>query len=203
VTDSAQALQVEVGVASAPLPGQSTSGDKHLFLPNGNRVLFGVIDGLGHGTEAAHAADLAVQAIKDHAGDSLQGLVQQCHTALYKTRGAAMTLVSLDLRTASLSWLGVGNVEALLIPSEENGRRQVPLLSGGVVGHQLPTLRVTRHELSPDDLILLVTDGIDRNFAERVVEWEGPQQIADALLKNCRKGTDDALVLVVRYLGTG
>ena len=112
-----------------------------------------------------------------------------------------MTLVLLDLKSASLSWVGVGNVEALLIPAQEDARRQVPVLPGGVVGHQLPKLRVSHHDLSPDDLIVLATDGIDRGFAERVIESEKPQQIADSLLKDCRKGNDDALVLVVRYLG--
>jgi negative regulator of sigma-B (phosphoserine phosphatase) len=194
---------VEVGLASSPLPGQTEIGDKSLVLPNGKRVLIGVIDGLGHGSEAAHAADLAVQSIREHPGDSLQALVQRCHTALRRTRGVAMTLASLDLPGGSLSWLGIGNVEALLIPAQEDGRLQVPLLSGGVVGHQLPRLRVSSHNVSPGDLIVLATDGIDRNFPERIVESEKPQAIADALLENCGKGNDDALVLVVRYLGAG
>lgn len=185
------------------MPGQSEIGDKCVVLPNGRRVLLGVIDGLGHGTEAAHAADLAVQAIREHAGASLQALVQECHSALRRTRGAAMTLVSLDLPRASLSWLGVGNVDALLVPAQEDGRQQVPVLAGGVVGHQLPRLKVSNHDLSPGDLIIVATDGIERSFAEWVVESEPSQQIADALLENCRKGNDDALVLVVRYLGAG
>ena len=160
-----------------------------------------MIDGLGHGSEAALAAELAVQAIKEHTGSSLPALIQECHVALRRTRGVVMTLVLLDLKSVSLSWVGVGNVEALLIPAQEDARRQVPVLPGGVVGHQLPKLRVSHHDLSPDDLIVLATDGIDRGFAERVIESEKPQQIADSLLKDCRKGNDDALVLVVRYLG--
>jgi negative regulator of sigma-B (phosphoserine phosphatase) len=112
-----------------------------------------------------------------------------------------MTLVSLDVRSNSLSWLGVGNVEALLMPAQEDGRQQVPVLPGGVVGHQLPRLKLSHHSIAHGDLIVLVTDGIDRGFAERVHESESPQRIADALLKDCRKGNDDALVLVVRYLG--
>lgn len=171
------------------------------MLPARHSVLLGVVDGLGHGIEAAEAADLAVQAITQNAGASLQDLVQGCHTALRRTRGVAMTLVLLDLQRASLSWIGVGNVEAVLVPAEEDGRQQVPLLMGGIVGHQLPRLKVSQHPLSPGDLIILVTDGIDRAFAERVIESEDPQEIADALLENCRKGNDDALVLVVRYLG--
>jgi negative regulator of sigma-B (phosphoserine phosphatase) len=203
VGDRREDSPIEVGMASSPLPGQSEIGDKSLVLPNGKRVLIGVIDGLGHGSEAAHAADLAVRSIRDHPGDSLEALVQQCHTALRRTRGVAITLASLDLPSASLSWLGIGNVEALLIPAQADGHRQVPLLSGGVVGHQLPRLRVSSHDVSPGDLIVLATDGIDRGFAEQVVDSETPQDIADALLQNCGKGTDDALVLVVRYLGTG
>jgi negative regulator of sigma-B (phosphoserine phosphatase) len=192
---------VDVGIASSPLPGQTSIGDKGFVLPGGDRVLIGVIDGLGHGSEAAHAADLAVQAVKERPGASLQTLIQECHVALRKTRGVVMTLVSLDVRSNSLSWLGVGNVEALLMPVLEDGRQQVPVLPGGVVGHQLPRVKLSHHAIAPGDLIVLVTDGIDRGFAEWVNESASPQQIADALLKGCRKGNDDALVLVVRYLG--
>jgi hypothetical protein len=48
---------------------------------------------------------------------------------------------------------------------------------------------------------VLASDGIRNDFGSEVpLEWE-PQAIADWLLSRYGKTTDDALVLVARYLG--
>ena len=50
---------IEWGVASSTMPGQSQSGDRYVVHPCLNGVIVAAIDGLGHGQEAARAADLA------------------------------------------------------------------------------------------------------------------------------------------------
>src|SRR2546422_1725166 len=81
---------IEWGVASLALPGEAESGDRHLVKPVGTSVLVAVVDGLGHGAEAASAAQAAVAALERHASESLVGLVERCHRALKGTRGAVM-----------------------------------------------------------------------------------------------------------------
>jgi len=105
-----------------------------------------------------------------------------------------------------LTWLGVGNVEAILLRSDPAGsgaktRSDRVLLRGGLVGYQLPVLRASTLRLAPDDLLIFATDGIDAGFAEGLVCSDSPQQLADDILERHFKGHDDALVLVVRYLG--
>ena len=39
------------------------------------------------------------------------------------------------------------------------------LTKGGVVGYNLPSIRVTGTELEPGDVMVLATDGIDSGFA--------------------------------------
>src|SRR5256885_9190382 len=58
---------IEWGVASLALPGEAESGDRHLVKPVGTGVLVAVVDGLGHGAEAAAAAQAAVAALERHA----------------------------------------------------------------------------------------------------------------------------------------
>jgi negative regulator of sigma-B (phosphoserine phosphatase) len=53
--------------------------------------------------------------------------------------------------------------------------------------------------VSPGDLLVLATDGIRPDFTTRVTAGDDPQALADRILAECSTGTDDALVVVVRY----
>src|SRR5205814_9273794 len=67
---------IEWGVASLALPGEAESGDRHLVKPVGTGVLVAVVDGLGHGAEAASAAKAAVAALERHATESPAPLLE-------------------------------------------------------------------------------------------------------------------------------
>jgi hypothetical protein len=51
------------------------------------------------------------------------------------------------------------------------------------------------------DTLVLATDGIRASFAEELSLRDPPQQIADHILARFGKDTDDALVLVARFVG--
>jgi phosphoserine phosphatase RsbX len=51
------------------------------------------------------------------------------------------------------------------------------------------------------DTLVFATDGISGDFLADVSAREEPQRLADQILARHGKGTDDALVLVARYLG--
>src|SRR5882762_163907 len=106
---------IEWGVATLALPGEAQSGDLHLVQPAGTGVLVAVVDGLGHGVEAATAAQAAVAALERHASESPVALIERCHRALHGTRGAVMSVAVLGRSDASMTWVGVGNVEGLLV----------------------------------------------------------------------------------------
>ncbi len=100
-----------------------------------------------------------------------------------------------------MTWLGVGNVEGFLLRAAPNSPRESVLLRGGVIGYQLPPLRATVLSLARGDTLVLATDGIKSTFADNLNLADPPQQIADRILARCNKDIDDALVLVVHYLG--
>lgn len=202
-------LRIEWGVATATLPGESRSGDLHLVQEFPGGILIAVMDGLGHGVDAAAAADKAASVLTKASQESVISLMKKCHEHLFKTRGVVMTLASLRspvtsyTRDETMTWIGVGNVDARLFRASPDATPRVEniLLRGGVVGYQLPSLNATMLSLTKGDLIVLATDGIGGEFSPEINHSDAPQQIADRILSRCAKETDDALVLVARYLG--
>jgi hypothetical protein len=53
------------------------------------------------------------------------------------------------------------------------------------------------------DMLLFATDGVRTDFTVPFLPTGSPQHLADRLLESNAKGTDDALVLVARYVGPG
>jgi hypothetical protein len=163
------------------------------------------VDGLGHGDEAADAAQTAIDILTRTPHESPISLVRRCHEGLWGSRGVAMSVASLDRKTRVMSWLGVGNVEACLIRGGVGGRqlRESLILRGGVVGYRLPMLRVSDVRLEPGDVLIMATDGIATPFLDGQWVRGLPPRIADDLLARFARETDDALVLVARYRGEG
>jgi negative regulator of sigma-B (phosphoserine phosphatase) len=195
---------VEVGVATLPLEGQQESGDLHLVKPFEGGVLVAAVDGLGHGGDAASAARLACSTLEDDPAAALPELFERCHRRLARTRGVVMSLASFTERDGGMTWLGVGNVEGVLVRAEAGAgpASESILLMGGVVGYQLPPLRPSTTPVSEGDTLLLTTDGIQTGFSQALVVGEPAQRTADRILADYARQTDDALVVVARYLGS-
>ncbi len=194
---------LEFGVATAVLPGQEESGDLHIAKLFRNGALVAVVDGLGHGAEAAEAAQIAARTLEARPNDSVIALLRRCHQALQGTRGVVMSMASFNMNDETMTWVGVGNVEGVLLRAnpKTNPGTEFPVLRGGVVGGQLPPLLAAVVPVSKSDTLILVTDGIESGFNHGLPLNSKPQQIADHILARHNKGTDDALVLVARYLG--
>jgi serine phosphatase RsbU (regulator of sigma subunit) len=197
---------IDWGIAARPFPGETVSGDLHVVSPFPNGVLVAVIDGLGHGHSAAVAARTVSAALEGHAHEPPISLLGRCHEGSKRTRGAVMSIASFNAPTSTMTWIGVGNVEGVLLRSGANGhvtgqRDEGLITRGGVVGYQIPTLRETEISVNRGDTLILATDGVGGRFRDHLTLGDPPQQIADRILGQHGKTTDDALVLVARYLG--
>jgi hypothetical protein len=191
------------GVASRALPGQRDSGDLWLVKPADEGVLVAVVDALGHGTEAASAARIAISALERYSNDPLPLLLQRCHTALVGTRGVVLSLAQFNPARATMTWLGVGNVEGVLLAADPGARpsRTSLVTRAGIVGAEVTHLQPWVVPLSAGDTLLFATDGIRSGFWEDASGPEPPQALAERILSRFAKDTDDALVLAVRYRG--
>jgi phosphoserine phosphatase RsbX len=207
VLDQARERELEWGTAAAPHPSERVSGDVALVIPAGEGVLVAVIDGLGHGHEAAHAAEVARETVREAAGEDILVLAHRCHRALARTRGAAVALAYLSTSAGTLTWLGVGNVEGRLVTGGQwaraAGADSLLLLRRGVVGHQLPAIDTATLDLHCGDTLILATDGITPGFGDALDVSGSPQRIAERILADHWTVADDGLVLVLRYLGVG
>jgi hypothetical protein len=75
------------------------------------------------------------------------------------------------------------------------------VLRPGVVGQRLPSLRVAVNRVQRGDLMVFATDGVAPDFAEHIRIDSPVTEIANGIISRYCKKTDDALALVVRYLG--
>jgi serine phosphatase RsbU (regulator of sigma subunit) len=196
---------IDWGMAQATMPGQTIGGDRCLVRTHAGGTLVAVVDGLGHGAEAAVAADTAIDTLETHVGELVTTLLQRCHEAMRRTRGAAVSLASLSGASDSMTWLGVGNVEAVVLRANKEAvpAREYIRLFPGVVGYHLPSVRAAVTPLTPGDLVIFFTDGVRSDFLSEPIVGLSPQQIAHRICAKHCKPSDDALILVAHYEGMG
>ncbi|MFZ0903216.1 MAG: SpoIIE family protein phosphatase [Mycobacterium sp.] len=196
---------IEWAAKARARPGENICGDRLIAVDvNGTGALLGVLDGLGHGADAAEAAKRGVDVLRAARAEPLDVLVQRCHRALSGTRGAAMTLAHIDFRSDTLSWIGIGNVTADLVAKHPAGVevRSSARLTGGIVGYRVPeALTPQKVPIRPGDLVVIASDGIVEDHLDDIDFSASSLAIADHILHRHAKDNDDALVLAARHRG--
>jgi phosphoserine phosphatase RsbX len=197
------ALTLEFGVAGCVAPGHRVSGDLEVvhYYNDGGAALVALIDGVGHGEEAASTARLAADTLLANPQEPPATLLSRCHAALRGTRGVVLSIASIDLQRAQLSWLGVGNVSGVVSRGAANvlSFPEELLARPGVLGAgELPALRAATVPLRMRDTLILATDGISRHFADELTVATSAQGLADDIIARHCARNDDALVVVAR-----
>lgn len=185
-----------IGVASRPYPGEVVNGDAYAVHWSGSVCRLALIDGLGHGMAAAAASASAIKTLDAHpAADPVEAL-RRCHLALAGTRGAAMSVASLDLAKGELVYAGIGNVEGHLW---KDGHRERLICYRGIVGSAMRTIRPFTVSLGDGWVLLLHSDGISARadlLSLGLPEPWTPEPLARAVLEQYGRQHDDALALV-------
>jgi anti-sigma regulatory factor (Ser/Thr protein kinase)/serine/threonine protein phosphatase PrpC len=190
--------RLQAGVACVALRGERVCGDAWVVLPQRDRTLVAVVDGLGHGPEAAVAASEAVRVIRESADASPSQLLQLSHAALRPTRGAAMAVAAIQPGRRAVAFAGVGNVAAAV----HVGTTARSLAShNGTVGHATRTIQEFSYDWAEGATLVMHSDGINSRW--RLDAYPGivryhPVVLAAVLFRDAARGRDDATVLVVR-----
>ncbi|WP_162560138.1 SpoIIE family protein phosphatase [Methylotetracoccus oryzae] len=173
-------------------------GDRCAIWLRPSGILLAIIDGLGHGPEAARAAAVAERTIAGHLDFALRGLFQELDRNLQPLRGAALGVAR--IADGVLTYCGVGNPRAWLL---RDGRTIHLPADYGVVGAGLPAeLSVHAIGLEDRDWIILASDGVSERVQIETIlpEWgRNPEKFCDYILHYWRDPRDDAAVLVYRF----
>lgn len=168
---------VEWASAARAHVGAQESGDACLVRALPGSALVAVVDGLGHGAEAAAAARRAIALLGDSDWGDPVAALRRCHDGLRTTRGVAMSLARFDGDRDIMTWAGVGNVEGVVLRSMKDSiSGQAALRQGnGIVGRKLPALHATVLFVTPGDTLVFATDGIRPQFARDLEARESLQ----------------------------
>lgn len=191
---------IEWSMARMTKKGEQECGDVHFIQADDHKILVAAIDGLGHGADAAEASRNTVRTLKTFNNESLISLVNRCHRNLFHTRGVVMSLGLIDCRRRTLSWIGIGNVEGVLLHAdpERKNRSESIILRGGVVGYMLPSLQSSMISIGAGDLLIFATDGVRQYFTDEVEAGDSPEKTVKHIADNYFKESDDALILAIR-----
>jgi anti-sigma regulatory factor (Ser/Thr protein kinase) len=190
----------EVGILGRAFEEEPMSGDHAAFVRTSGALVVTVVDGIGHGPLARDAADRAVEAWRERAGLSPAAILDACEDELAGTRGVVMAVARLDEDLAAIEHAAVGNVTTRL-----DGHRRSRSLAGSAstLGARGARKRVAVESGALDDgeVLLMFTDGLTSRAGlsdEADLFREHPIVIAQRLLADFGRTTDDALVLVAR-----
>ncbi|MCW2864306.1 MAG: magnesium or manganese-dependent protein phosphatase [Actinoallomurus sp.] len=197
---------IEVGGVITPHPDESAVGDGFGLAWETHRMTVGVVDGLGHGVEAAEARQAALELLEQQPALGSAGLLREIDEGLRVTRGAAAAIAQIDGWSRQLSFAGVGNVTGRLFrPRADQTLISRPGILGA--GHGVGVAARPRlHRLVSADwiapaVLVLHTDGITSRWDP--ADYPGtdhhhPAILAALIWRDALRGGDDATVVVVR-----
>ena len=185
----------ELGAVRLPYPGLEVSGDAWDVHVAGDAATLIVCDGLGHGDGAAEAARAVIAAFRERPGDAPAAILERAGRAARHTRGAAATVVRVDVAAREAVVAGVGNVTPWIAGAVA---RQI-VTQHGTLGHAMPRLREERHAFPSGATLAVASDGLkSRLELEAELLARDPLAAAVALWRDHNRGRDDATVVVLR-----
>jgi anti-sigma regulatory factor (Ser/Thr protein kinase) len=188
----------DVGIVNLPKEGESVCGDNCTVAQEGAIASVILCDGLGHGFEAAEAANAAIRIFNESPLDDPMIIVQRIHVGLKGSRGAAVSIVHIDQSTGRALFCGIGNVSGC-IEGEEQRRHLVP--HNGTAGYEARKLHLMETEWTRNSVLVLHSDGLSSSWNVRGYEGllkHRASVIAAVLHRDYGKSRDDSTVLVMK-----
>ncbi|MCI3278303.1 SpoIIE family protein phosphatase [Streptomyces cylindrosporus] len=201
-TAPAPAQRWRFGAVNVPLGGDGESGDAWAVTP-GPRPAALLVDGLGHGPDAARAARAAVTAFERQPVTDLDTFIRNAHEEMRATRGGVLGVCLIDPDRGQLTYAAVGNVTGRVLTGSGNAHL---LDRPGTLGTHLPVprTRLQRCAWEPGATLVLVSDGIRSGWSPEdhpQLLRRHPAIVAAVVHRDHCRPTDDATVLVVRDEG--
>lgn len=188
------------GVVSVPARGQDVCGDGWAVGLEAQPICV-VIDGLGHGPQAAEAARLGEGVVGTVAAGSPQAVIEALHSGLADSRGGVAAAAMIDPARRRIVAAGVGNITVRIIaPSVSKRLASYPGTLGRVARHW----QAVEGEWSEGSVLVMHSDGISQRWRPADVEglWSRhPSLVAATLFRDHANRDDDCTVAVVGVWG--
>ncbi|HEY1810094.1 MAG TPA: SpoIIE family protein phosphatase [Acidobacteriaceae bacterium] len=183
---------------AVPYPGERVCGDAWAFQHSEERMVVLLTDGLGHGLDAAEAAQEAVATFHKRSEKGPADILGFLHDSLRKTRGAVAAVAELRPKQGTLVYAGVGNVSASVLTG---GASRSLVSHNGTLGMVTSRIQEFNTPWTQDSMLVLHSDGVQpkwdlSSYAGLVTRH--PAIIGAALLRDFRRQRDDASVVVVK-----
>jgi len=219
---------MKIAAVSRPLPDESQNGDgyflaamdadntvkqktvsgpelepKTLEVADSDKVLLAVVDGVGHGAEAARTTGKVLECIDYYCGLDLDSLVKKCHQTAMYTRGVTLGMALADRKRSLVDFIGVGSV-AMQMGTPRGSSTAVHrfVANNGIVGYNLPArLLAFSRRYTPEDTLVVYSDGISSKFNLRGISGLRVTSVAElavSILGEFGSTADDVTVVVAR-----
>jgi anti-sigma regulatory factor (Ser/Thr protein kinase) len=178
--------------------GEPVCGDSWQVLLRPEAILAIVADGLGHGVHAHEASRAAVASIDPRRDTNLVSLLQTMHNGLRHTRGAAVAVAEIGLRSQIVKYAGIGNISATIYTPAAT-RHAVSL--NGTLGHEARAFREYSYPWHHDAVFVMFSDGLGTHWtldAYRGLLQRHPAIVAAVLYRDFSRQRDDVTVVVGR-----
>jgi anti-sigma regulatory factor (Ser/Thr protein kinase) len=189
--------QFEVGEICLPKRGEVVSGDAWGVIQHHDRCQVLVADGLGHGPDAAKAANEAVRVLESNPSLEPTRLLELVHFALRPTRGAAVAVAEITAGQ-QVKFAGIGNISGNVVSA---GEVRHMVSHNGIAGHEARKFQEFTYPWSRGSLLVLHSDGLNTRW--RLDTYPGltvrhPGLIAGVLYRDFDRKTDDVTAVVIK-----
>jgi anti-sigma regulatory factor (Ser/Thr protein kinase) len=198
IKNGADSQRNNFAVICVPIAGETACGDAWLIVKEPRRTMIVLVDGLGHGADAAVAADAAIDTVKRRGIMSLTDTLQFVDAALRSTRGAAIQIATIDSGAGTITSVGIGNIVTSVV--SHAGSKSIPCYPG-IVGHRMPRPREVTVPWTNESLLVMHSDGLSAKWnleSYPGIKVRDPALLIAMLFRDTTRPRDDATVLAYR-----
>ncbi|MBQ3213728.1 MAG: SpoIIE family protein phosphatase [Clostridia bacterium] len=209
---TAPVYDIAVGIAQSSKGGEDVCGDTHSASKlTGDKFMFALCDGMGHGEKANKASELSIGLIENFykAGYDNQTILTSVNNLLNLGREdvfSALDISVVDLKNGQVDFIKQGATIGFVKKGESLSKIESNSLPLGILQEVKP--KVTKTVLSTDDMVIMLSDGVVDAFKEddlevylKSLKENNPQVLADKILNKAKRQQknypeDDMTVMV-------
>ena len=190
-----------IGALSLPHPNETVCGDGWASRRFDGICQTLVVDGLGHGEQAALAAQTAIKLFEQQTRIlPTVELLQLIHQVLRSTRGAAAAVATLDAAANKVRFAGIGNIAGVIVTDDK--QRQM-VSHNGTAGFEARKMHEFVYDWDPSAILILHSDGLQTRWnldKYAGIRLRQPSLIAGLLYRDFSRESDDVTILAIKQI---